>query len=372
MNEDELQQAIQGDASLGDPEYRDHEEVVAARDDPQFVEYERQIYMVRGNGVLTSADPSARREWTYEGREYGSEETELLTARWLNDNYMRTDWRQARFGRYNGQWFRVAVLASKKQKPRSRKTHKSRKRTSLEEQRCKHQRERKRNRNRNRKRKRKRNPHKHTTLEEQRCKRERERNPHKHTTLEEQRCKHQRERRRKRNRKRKRKRTRKPHQRHMKCIPACLAMAMQYMGLERRMRKMIGIQYRSLTFGHVAKVLTKTKKLLRTKMQCDKFQILKADPTKLYLVQATARHSHDSGNRDNTHSIAVFNKHIFDVTKKMLPLNAANLDACMLGGPEWVYSHASKVLEFTMKETLKKIVDRNIIDNIHILGSSNG
>ena len=320
MNEDELQQAIQGDASLGDPEYRDHEEVVAARDDPQFVEYERQIYMVRGNGVLTSADPSARREWTYEGREYGSEETELLTARWLNDNYMRTDWRQARFGRYNGQWFRVAVLASKKQKPRSRKTHKSRKRTSLEEQRCKHQRER----------------------------------------------------RRKRNRKRKRKRTRKPHQRHMKCIPACLAMAMQYMGLERRMRKMIGIQYRSLTFGHVAKVLTKTKKLLRTKMQCDKFQILKADPTKLYLVQATARHSHDSGNRDNTHSIAVFNKHIFDVTKKMLPLNAANLDACMLGGPEWVYSHASKVLEFTMKETLKKIVDRNIIDNIHILGSSNG
>lgn len=158
----------------------------------------------------------------------------------------------------------------------------------------------------------------------------------------------------------------------MKCIPACLAMAMQYMGLERRMRKMIGIQYRSLTFGHVAKVLTKTKKLLRTKMQCDKFQILKADPTKLYLVQATARHSHDSGNRDNTHSIAVFNKHIFDVTKKMLPLNAANLDACMLGGPEWVYSHASKVLEFTMKETLKKIVDRNIIDNIHILGSSNG
>ena len=321
MNEDELQQAIQGDASLGDPEYRDHEEVVAARDDPQFVEYERQIYMVRGNGVLTSEDPSARREWTYEGREYGCEETELLTARWLGDNYMDSVWRQARFGRYNGQWFRVAVLASKKQKPRSRKTHKSRKRTSLEEQRCKHQRERKRKRNRKRK--------------------------------------------------RKRKRTRKSHQTHMKCIPACLAMAMQYMGLERRMRKMIGIQYRSLTFGHVAKVLTKTKKLLRTKMQCDNFQILKADPTKLYLVQATARHSHDSGNRDNTHSIAVFNKHIFDVTKKMLPLNAANLDACMLGGPEWVYSHASKVFEYTMKETLKKIVDRNIKDNIHILGSSN-
>ena len=92
----------------------------------------------------------------------------------------------------------------------------------------------------------------------------------------------------------------------------------------------------------------------------------------MFLRQISTNNSHDSGNRDNTHSIAVFNKHIFDVTKKMLPLNAANLDACMLGGPEWVYSHASKVLEFTMKETLKKIVDRNIIDNIHILGSSNG
>ena len=127
------------------------------------------------------------------------------------------------------------------------------------------------------------------------------------------------------------------------------------MGLRERMDKMCDVADHSYKLQHVANLLQFQH---MHRVNCEKFQILKVDPTKLYLVQAMAKHIHDDGHIDNTHSIAIFNKHIFDLNKKMLLLNRENLNACMLGGPEWVYSHASRAYEFTIQQNLQNKISR--------------
>ena len=297
----------------GDPEYREHPEVVGNRNNQDYVEFVHQIYMVRGR---TRPSPhvheDARCIWTYEGREYGSDVIEELTTTWLNANHMGHRWRRTMFKNRDEKWYRVAVLSSLKQTGRKTKRKSTRKARELDET-------------------------QDVTREEQ-----------------------QRERERKRNRNRKRKR--KPRTLNMKCTPGCLALAMRYMGLTERMHKMCDLLHHSYTFRHVANILGFPARPVKVK--CEKFQILEVNPTKLYLVQAMAKHIHDDRHLDNTHSIAIFNKRIFDINLKMLLLNRENLNACMLGGPEWVYSHASRAIEFTIQQKLQNIINTNIIQNL--------
>ena len=51
----------------------------------------------------------------YSGRRYNSTEDVYLNVRWLNDNAMDHQWRQATICAHPGQWFRVPVPARTKQ-----------------------------------------------------------------------------------------------------------------------------------------------------------------------------------------------------------------------------------------------------------------
>jgi hypothetical protein len=346
--------------------------------------------MVRGCAQETSNEHEhARREWVYEGREYGSAERHKLPVTWLNRNHMGSQWRKSSFQNPKhapGAWFRVAVLASCKQTShhteRQRKGKKKRRSTrkakpTRKEARELNETQRVATRKSTRKTKltRKARESIQNKTRKEKCKSKRKareldktqpatkrnktgkrKRVSKAQEREEQQRERERKRKRNRNRKRKRKRNRNREPRKSeKCTPGCLALAMRCMGLRERMHRMCDVADHSYKLEHFANMLQFQH---MHRVNCKEFQILKVDPTKLYLVQAMAKHIHDDGHIDNTHSIAIFNKHIFDLNKKMLLLNRENLNACMLGGPEWVYSHASRAYEFTIQQNLQNKISR--------------
>ena len=130
------------------------------------------------------------------------------------------------------------------------------------------------------------------------------------------------------------------------CIPGGIYKFCQHMGLHTHADMMIKLMKTSVKYGRCVQQFlscggfnrvrteTKTKDLV-----CD------TDPKLMYLVQVTSKYGEST---DNSHSIVVYNKLIFDINHKLpLPLNKRNLDLICVGD-DWKFDHISRIFVFEM------------------------
>ena len=83
----------------------------------------------------------------------------------------------------------------------------------------------------------------------------------------------------------------------------------------------------------------------------------------LYLFQIKAIHVH-TRDIDNTHAVCVFNSKIFDANiEDPLDFNVPNINACCLGGKDWVFHRLSKIAVFKPKKAVHRLFLKKIISS---------
>ena len=293
------------------------------------------VYMVMGQKQLNASSRTriqpkrkkarsrhrdARSTWQYWGRPFngGVGSSIALDTRWLNANHMRHTWRESTVLKHENRWFRVPVLSCDTQTPIPTAP-------------------------------RKRLPPLPPKKLHPPCKRRRKR-------LLDRRGKRLLSRRRyRRLKKAPPSAPIRPPTGTPKCIQSALLKFSSYVGFasnERKMQKMLCGNYdmRKVcqAFRWAGNFMENTKITLGSNDE-----IFDLPPLFLYLVQLSGKDSH--GNKDNLHCVAIFNNLIFDMNHlHPLALNRDNLNACILGGHDWVFEKASRIIRFVFAEGAKK------------------
>ena len=91
----------------------------------------------------------------------------------------------------------------------------------------------------------------------------------------------------------------------------------------------------------------------------------------LYLFQIRAVHI-NTGALDNTHTLCVFNKTIYDANiDRPMKLTRANLNICCVGGPSWVYDRTVRIALFVPKKKVTRLIGKSST-HLQQNGPSNG
>ena len=147
------------------------------------------------------------------------------------------------------------------------------------------------------------------------------------------------------------------------CVPGCLLLCVQYMGLDKHTQKMTELFNRNLRFNDVLHCFEKMKGFERRKVKGKKpfDPVTDTDPGNLYVIQISSQFEDISQSEDNCHCISIFDGRIFDNNiQTPLELSKDNLNKCCVGGPSYVFHHCSRVVQFAPTIRKKKLILRNL------------
>jgi len=147
------------------------------------------------------------------------------------------------------------------------------------------------------------------------------------------------------------------------CIPDCLIKFFDHVGLTRCSAELKSKRDSDLTFGKCIEIIRGMNKFGHKNLVPKSFDLCGLEDNVLYLFQLKGTHKRTK-DVDNTHASCVFNSKIFDANfEDPLLFNMPNLNACCVGGEDWVFLGLSKIATFRPKKSVRCFILKNIVSS---------
>ena len=147
------------------------------------------------------------------------------------------------------------------------------------------------------------------------------------------------------------------------CLSDCLIKFLKHVGLTRSTAGLKATGGYKPHFGTCITKMRQTKKFRHKNISVKSFNLWNLEEYVLYLFQIQAIHV-ATKDVDNTHAVCVFNSKIFDANiEDPLDFNIPNLNACCLGGEDWVFNRLSKIAMFKPKKAVRRFIMKKIISS---------
>lgn len=139
------------------------------------------------------------------------------------------------------------------------------------------------------------------------------------------------------------------------CLSECLIKFLDHVGLTRCTAGLKATSGYKPNFGTCIRWMRHMKKFEHKNISVKSFNLGSLEDYVLYLFQIKAIHVH-TRDIDNTHAVCVFNSKIFDANiEDPLDFNVPNMNACCLGGKDWVFHRLSKIAVFKPKKEIRRL-----------------
>ena len=147
------------------------------------------------------------------------------------------------------------------------------------------------------------------------------------------------------------------------CLADCLIKFLDHVGLTRCTAGLKRTRGYKSDFGSCVRLMKHMKKFGHKKLAAKSFNLYSLEDYVLYLFQIQAVHVHTEA-VDNSHAVCVFNSKIFDANMEdPLDFSIPNINACCLGGEDWVFHRLSRVAMFTPKKAVLRFILKKIISS---------